>query len=86
MKKMNTSKSDAKWVYLNGNQNDLTIQHVIEITENLYAKGVAEAWFIGMEWVEGFNYCQDRVYLEKTAAPSLLKNHWRALWFACRFL
>jgi hypothetical protein len=76
----------AKQVWLNGKPSDLTIKNVVEIVTNLYRKNLAEAWFIGTGWVEGFRYCQDFVYLEQTGAGGLLKNSTRAVWFACTFL
>lgn len=76
----------AKEVWEDGRSSDLTIKNVTEIIANLYNKDLARAWFIGLEWVEGYTYCKDFGYLEKTAAPSFLEHHLPAIWFACLFL
>lgn len=76
----------AKDIYLKKTPAELTITNVIEIVNNLYKLRLAEAWFIGMEWPEGYNYCSNGGYLKATAAPMLLNRHTRAVWFACRFL
>jgi hypothetical protein len=77
---------NAKQVFKNKPGTFLTVDHVIEIVSNLYSKKLAKVWFIGMGWPEGYNYCMDSDYLELTGAPSLLKNNFRAVWFACEFL
>jgi len=79
-------KKSAKQIYKNGSNDQMTTDHVIEIVNNLYNKKIAEVWFIGLGWPEGYTYCQNQNYLRETAAPMLLKNNFRSVWFACRFL
>lgn len=79
-------KKTAKSIYKNGNADDLTIDNICEIVSNLYNKGLAEAWFIGMEWPEGYHYCKNPAFLRSSFAPTAMKNHFRAVWFACGFL
>lgn len=79
-------KKTTKQIYDTGKPEDFTISQIMEIVQNLYAKELAEAWFIGMEWVEGYRYCQNSEFLEKTFAPIAVEKHRRAIWFACRFL
>lgn len=78
-------KKTAKQIWLNGKPEDLTDENVLAIIKNLYRKGLAEAWFIGMGWPEGFHYCQNFEYV-KTFCLVWKERHLRAVWFACRFL
>jgi hypothetical protein len=75
----------TKQIYLSGKQYKMKGHNIVEIIQNLYKKGLAEAWFIGMEWPEGYHYCQDIEYL-KSNAEILYEKHFRSVWFACRFL
>lgn len=77
-------KHNAKWVYRHGKSQDFTDDNIIEIVQNLYAKGLAEAWFIGMGWPEGYHYCQNLDYLRNTFCH--MERQTRAIWFACTFL
>jgi hypothetical protein len=38
-----------------GNPEDLTPSQVVEIIQNLYELKIAEPFFIGMGWIEGYN-------------------------------
>jgi len=76
----------TKEIWQTGKPEDLSIGNVIVIVKNLYNKNLAEAWFIGAGWVEGFVFCQNHEYLANTAANILRETKLLPLWFACRFL
>ena len=81
-------KKTAKQVWDTGLKHGetLTEDQVYDIVVNLYKKNLAEAWFYGMGWPEGFVYCREDGFLRKTAIPNFLEHNFRAVWFACRFL
>lgn len=83
-KKGDKNKS-ALELFKRGKPGCLWEKQVLEIINNLYDKGLAEAWFIGMGWVEGYHYCSNPAYL-KANAEAIFRRHYAAVWFACRLL
>ena len=77
---------NAKQIWKSGKSDDITPMHVEHIINNLYLKGIAEVFFIGMGWPEGYTYCANPEYLRKTFAPTAMEKFRRQIWFACRFL
>ena len=86
---MNSSDQEKRRVYMmwqNSNSDSLTDDDVLVIISNLYDRGMAEIWFIGMGWPEGYQYCKSTSYLIHAFIPGWRKDHFRAVWFACKFL
>ena len=54
----------------------------IEVINKLYEKKLAEAWFIGMGWPEGFTYCKNPVYLKETGIKAIMTHNFRAIFHA----
>jgi hypothetical protein len=52
----------------------------------LYDLKIAEPFFIGMGWIEGYTYCSNPEFLRKSYAPTALKTHRRQIWFACKYM
>lgn len=62
---------------------DLTVAHVMIAMSNLKASGDAAwvAFFVGLGWIEGANYCLDEEYLRLTAAPGFLTHNLTSIWW-----
>lgn len=88
MKQVPIHKRSAKWVYQNGSHKDITSKHLIEILKNLYKKGLAEAFFVGMGWPEGYHYCRKADYVRNMLFLGAFNpdGNWQPYWHACRFL
>jgi hypothetical protein len=85
LKKENKVKT-VKQVWEKGRPEDLTPSQVVEIIQNLYDLKIAEPFFIGMGWIEGYKYCSNPEFLRKSYAPTALKTHRRQIWFACKYI
>lgn len=79
-------RKNAFTIYKSGKYKELDSGHVVEIIQNLYRKGIANIFFIGMGWPEGYHYCSDYDYLNISFAPIALEKYQRQIWFACGFL
>lgn len=59
----------------------LTPKEIVKIINNLYDKGLAQAWFYGLAWPEGYVYCANPLYLENFAKGfenvKLLDNNYK---------
>jgi len=75
----------VKQVWEKGKPEDLTPSQVVEIIQNLYDLKVAEPFFIGMGWIEGYHYLQNPKTL-RSYAQTALKTHRRQIWFACKYM
>lgn len=67
-------------IWLTGKYSQLTENHICYIVKCLYSLKLAEIWFIGMGWPEGFNYCRDDEYLKEWAKTKTGKIN-REIWF-----
>jgi len=79
----------AREIFESGKFDLLSEKHIVQIVKNLYEKGLADAFFIGMGWPEGIHYCYDQNYVKLTIAPSILNRtspKWPSYWFAIRFM
>jgi len=90
----NKKRRTARQIFLNGTSKDFDAEHIVEIIENLYKTKLAHAFFVGMGWPEGYNYCDNSNYARLTVAEGVLakdengnmnSERWRPYWFACRF-
>lgn len=76
--------------HVKGSYSDLTLDDKVYIIQNLYNLNLAEAYFIGMGWPEGYQYCSNPEYLKLTGIPALEKMEpggtCRKIWFAIRFV
>ncbi|HNC58610.1 MAG TPA: hypothetical protein PLP33_24495 [Leptospiraceae bacterium] len=88
-------RKSARQVFLTGRPTDFDTEHIVEIVENLYKLKLAHAFFVGMGWPEGYNYCVNSDYVRLTVFPAIFRKddygymdsaNWRPYWFACRFL
>jgi len=74
----------ARQVYKSGKIGQFDVDCCWEVVKNLYDKNLAEAFFIGMGWVEGYNYCRDETYFRGNFQN--FGNKIYSFWFASRFL
>lgn len=72
-------------VFEHGTINDFTDQHLTEVVVYLYATGNAEAWFYGMAWPEGYNYCRNTDYITNNVRM-IFEHHKLSFWWACSLL
>ena len=78
-------KKSVKEIWKTGKPEDLSNEQIVEIIQNLYDLKLAEAFFIGMGWIEGFHYCSNPAYLRLTFAPIAIEEYRRQIWFACKY-